>query len=790
MELLADNIEIIPLLPIRGLVVFPYTIVHLDVGRHKSLQAIEAARKGSNLICLVAQKDARDDEPLDQELYDWGTVAEIKQILKMPGGTMRILVEGLTRAEIQDFLPGNNYTEIKIRNYVDDETNNDLETTAAMRTAVKLFTEYIAYRKDMAPEVLQGISEIDIPGQLADVIASHMSLKLEIKVGILGLVEVKERLMKVCLLLTEELAILDLEKKLSSQVREQMDKNQRDYYLREQMKAIKQELGDGEDNIQEVSELEEKIQTLRLPADVENKARKELDRFARMPSMVAETVVVRNYLDWLLALPWTETTEDRLNIDKAAQVLNSEHYGLKPVKERILEYLAVRKLAPDIKGQILCLVGPPGVGKTSLGQSIAHALGRKFVRMSLGGVHDEAEIRGHRRTYVGAMPGRILQRMKDAGVKNPVFLLDEIDKMGNDFHGDPASAMLEVLDPEQNHKFTDHFLEIPFDLSQVFFMTTANTTENIPAPLLDRMEVVRLSSYTDEEKLEIAKRHLLHRSYQEHGLVKRELSFSDGAVLNIIRGYTSEAGVRELKRQIDTVARKVALRVTQVPATKVKVAVNNLTAYLGIPRYRHEGAEASSQVGICAGLAWTMAGGELLIIEAILTQGKGNLILTGHLGDVMKESAQTGLTYIKSRFSDLHISSLALQDHDIHIHVPEGATPKDGPSAGITMATALASTLSGYPVRGDVAMTGEITLRGRVLPIGGLKEKFLAAYRAGIKTVLIPRENTKDLEEIPSAIQKKLNIVTVQDMGEVLDIALIKSDLAVSESDAGEMYDG
>ena len=382
--------------------------------------------------------------------------------------------------------------------------------------------------------------------------------------------------------------------------------------------------------------------------------------------MLFRSVVVRNYLDWLLALPWTETTEDRLNIDKAAQVLNSEHYGLKPVKERILEYLAVRKLAPDIKGQILCLVGPPGVGKTSLGQSIAHALGRKFVRMSLGGVHDEAEIRGHRRTYVGAMPGRILQRMKDAGVKNPVFLLDEIDKMGNDFHGDPASAMLEVLDPEQNHKFTDHFLEIPFDLSQVFFMTTANTTENIPAPLLDRMEVVRLSSYTDEEKLEIAKRHLLHRSYQEHGLVKRELSFSDGAVLNIIRGYTSEAGVRELKRQIDTVARKVALRVTQVPATKVKVAVNNLTAYLGIPRYRHEGAEASSQVGICAGLAWTMAGGELLIIEAILTQGKGNLILTGHLGDVMKESAQTGLTYIKSRFSDLHISSLALQDHDTH----------------------------------------------------------------------------------------------------------------------------
>jgi ATP-dependent Lon protease len=766
------NIRILPLLPLRGLLVFPKMILHFDVGRDKSIEALEEAMVADEKILLVAQKDARVDFPVPEDIYATGTVAKIKQLLKMPGDTIRVMVEGLNRALIEEYIKTEPFFKVRVTEIFEHDMEIGPEEEALMRSTMNLFENYVELNHKVSPEALISIGNIKNPGRFADAVASHLNLKIEDKQKILETVDVKERLRILFEILTREIEILELEKKINNRVKKQLEKSQKEFYLREQIKAIQQELGEQDEKTQEANEYRKKIKALNLPDELEQKVLKEVERLERTPPVSAEVAVIRNYLDWIVALPWNNFTEDVLDVKSAQKVLDEGHYGLEKVKERILEFLAVRKLAGAMKSPILCLVGPPGVGKTSLARSIAKAMGRKFVRVSLGGVRDEAEIRGHRRTYVGALPGRIIQGIRQAGTKNPVFLLDEVDKMSSDFRGDPTAALLEVLDPEQNHSFSDHYIEIPFDLSKVLFIATANTLFNIPRPLLDRMEVISIPGYTEYEKLKIAKFHLIPRQIEEHGLSAENLVFSDEALVHIIRNYTREAGVRNLEREIASICRKVARSVVEGEKKSVDVDVEMVEKFLGTPRFRYGVVEETDQVGVATGLAWTEMGGDILSVEATVMKGKGKLILTGKLGDIMQESAHAGYTYVRSKAAELGIDEDFHEKYDVHIHVPEGAIPKDGPSAGITMACALISALSGRPVDRMVAMTGEITLRGRVLPVGGIKEKVLAAHRAGIKTVILPEENIKDLEEVPQNVKEDLCFVFVKTMDEVIKRAI------------------
>ncbi len=768
-----NKIRTIPLLPLRGILVFPYMIIHLDVGREKSISALEEAMLHDRLIMLAAQKDAQNDMPSADEIFDVGTVAEIKQLLKLPGGTIRVLVEGLHRAKIIEYNDMDNYYQVEIEEF-DEVKDRTAEIEALTRTAIQQFEQWVKFSKKIPPETLVSVIAVEEPGRLADIIASHLSLKIEDKQALLSGINVEERLGKLCEILGREMEILELEKKINVRVRKQMEKTQKEYYLREQLKAIQKELGEKDDRTAEVEEYREKLKNQEFPPETIERINKEIDRLGKMPPMVAESAVIRTYLDCLLALPWSNETVDILDINDAEKTLDDDHYGLEKVKERILEYLSIRKLTETMKGPILCLVGPPGVGKTSLARSIAKAMDRKFVRVSLGGVRDEAEIRGHRRTYVGAMPGRIIQGMRTAGSKNPVFLLDEIDKMSADFRGDPSSALLEVLDPEQNNTFSDHYVEVPYDLSKVLWVITANVMHNIPRPLLDRIEIIQIPGYTEEEKVQIAKRYLITKQVRDHGLSDKQIVFSEGILQKIISDYTREAGVRGLERSIATVCRKVARQIVQNKREGVKVTAQNIHTYLGAIKYRHTQAEKQPQVGVSTGLAWTEVGGDVLPIEVSVMKGKGKLILTGQLGEVMRESAQAGFSYIRTRVEDLGIDAEFQEKTDIHVHLPEGAIPKDGPSAGISMATAVVSALTGTPVRSDLAMTGEITLRGRVLPVGGIKEKILAAHRVGIKAIILPKENKRDLDEIPANVRKNLEFTLVEHMDEVLEKALVK----------------
>ncbi|HHZ16754.1 MAG TPA: endopeptidase La [Peptococcaceae bacterium] len=763
--------RIIPLLPLRGVMVFPYMVQHLDVGREKSIKALEEAMIQEREIFLATQLDAQTDDPGSEEIYKFGTIAEIKQLLKLPGGTIRVLVEGLRRGEILEYVEKEPFFKVRIREYYDKKEKSP-EIEALMRNLVDHFEQYVKLSRKISPETVVAIVTIEDPHRLADLIAAHLNLKIPEKQAILEAIDIRKRLEKLCEIIINEIEILELERRINMRVRKQMEKTQKEYYLREQMKAIQKELGDRDERGNEIEEYRNRIKEAQLPPEAEEKALKEVERLEKMPPMVAESAVIRSYLDWLLAIPWNNETEDRIDIKEAEKILNEDHYGLLKAKERILEYLAVRKLTKTIKGPIICFVGPPGVGKTSLAKSVARALGRKFVRMSLGGVRDEAEIRGHRRTYVGALPGRIIQGLRNAETRNPVFLLDEVDKMSMDFRGDPSAALLEVLDPEQNSTFSDHYIEVPVDLSHVLFITTANVAYNIPRPLLDRMELIQISSYTEEEKLQIAHRYLLPRQIKENGLQPDQIRIGLNTIRNVIRYYTRETGVRNLERELAGVCRKAAKIIAEGTQQKVTVTPRNLEKFLGIPRYRYGVSEQENLVGVATGLAWTEVGGEVLKIEVALLSGKGNLLLTGKLGEVMKESAQTGFTYVRSRIKNLELEEDFHEKYDVHIHIPEGAIPKDGPSAGITIATALASALSNRKVNSNVAMTGEITLRGRVLPVGGIKEKVLAAHRAGCKVIILPAENKKDLEDIPANIKKSLEFELVESMDEVLEKAL------------------
>ncbi|MEF2968000.1 endopeptidase La [Paenibacillus sp. M1] len=762
-----------PLLPLRGLLVYPSMVLHLDVGREKSVKALEKAMVDDNLILLCSQSEVNIEEPTQEDIFRIGTVAKVRQMLKLPNGTIRVLVEGMERAEIMEYLDNEEYYEVIAKERPEEDTA-DPEIDALMRTVLTQFEHYINLSKKVTPETLAAVSDIEEAGRLADVITSHLSLKIKDKQEILETIDVRARLEKLLDILNNEREVLELERKISQRVKKQMEKTQKEYYLREQMKAIQKELGEKEGRAGEVEELRAQLEEKELPDHVREKTEKEIDRLEKMPTTSAEGGVIRNYVDWLLGLPWSNKTEDDLDLAKAEQVLNEDHYGLDKPKERVLEYLAVQKLVKKLKGPILCLVGPPGVGKTSLARSIARSLGREFVRISLGGVRDEAEIRGHRRTYVGAMPGRIIQGMKTAGTLNPVFLLDEIDKMASDFRGDPSSALLEVLDPEQNNTFSDHFIEVPFDLSNVMFITTANAVHNIPRPLLDRMEMLYIPGYTELEKLQIATRYLLPKQKREHGLEPEQLELGEDAVLKTIREYTRESGVRNLEQQIAALCRKAAKMIVSDSMERIEIGPEDIKDYLGVPKYRYGVAELEDQVGTVTGLAWTEVGGETLVIEVTVVPGSGKLILTGKLGDVMKESAQAAFSYTRSKAAELGIAEDFYEKNDIHIHIPEGAIPKDGPSAGITIATALISALTGRHVSKDVAMTGEITLRGRVLPIGGLKEKSLAAHRAGYKKILLPKDNERDLRDIPDSVKEDVVFVPVSHMDQVLEHALVE----------------
>ncbi|KAF6629729.1 endopeptidase La [Paenibacillus sp. EKM208P] len=762
-----------PLLPLRGLLVYPSMVLHLDVGREKSVKALEKAMVEDNLILLCSQSEVNIEEPTQEDIFRVGTVAKVRQMLKLPNGTIRVLVEGLERAEIIQYTDNEEYYEVMAKELHEAE-NVQPETDALMRTVLTQFEHYINLSKKVTPETLAAVSDIEEPGRLADVITSHLTLKIKEKQDILETIDVTQRLEKLLDILNNEREVLELERKINQRVKKQMEKTQKEYYLREQMKAIQKELGEKEGRAGEVEELRNQLSELELPVPVKEKVEKEIDRLEKMPASSAEGGVIRNYVDWLLSLPWNKFTDDDLDIVKAEEVLNNDHYGLDKPKERVLEYLAVRKLVKTIKGPILCLVGPPGVGKTSLARSIAKSMGREFVRISLGGVRDEAEIRGHRRTYVGAMPGRIIQGMKTAGTSNPVFLLDEIDKMASDFRGDPSAALLEVLDPEQNNTFSDHFVELPFDLSNVMFVTTANAAHNIPRPLMDRMETLYIPGYTELEKLEIANRYLLPKQKREHGLNEEQLVIGEDTLLRVIREYTRESGVRNLEQQMASLCRKAAKSVVSGGEGPIQITPDNLKDYLGIAKFRYGVAELEDQIGTVTGLAWTEVGGETLMIEVTVVPGSGKLILTGKLGDVMKESAQAAFSYTRSKAVDLGIELDFYEKNDIHIHIPEGAIPKDGPSAGITIATALISALTNRHVSKDVAMTGEITLRGRVLPIGGLKEKSLAAHRAGYKKILLPKDNERDLKDIPDSIRQDVEFVPVAHMDQVLKHALVE----------------
>lgn len=761
----------VPLLPLRGLLVYPTMVLHLDVGRDHSVQALEEAMMNDHLIFLTTQKDETIDEPVEDDLFQVGTLTKVKQMLKLPNGTIRVLVEGLDRAKIDKFYDMDRYYAVALQ-ILQQSEEKDAETEALTRTLLDYFEQYIKLSKKISAETFATVSDIEEPGRMADIIASHLPLKLSQKQSILETIDIKERLNIVIQIINNEKEVLNLEKRIGQRVKKSMERTQREYYLREQMKAIQKELGDKEGKTGEIADLTERIEEAGMPEHVKKTALKELDRYEKVPSSSAESSVIRNYVEWLIALPWTNATEDDLNITKAEQILDREHYGLEKVKERVLEYLAVQKLTESLRGPILCLAGPPGVGKTSLARSIAESLGRNFVRVSLGGVRDESEIRGHRRTYVGAMPGRIIQGMKKAGTINPVFLLDEIDKMSNDFRGDPSAAMLEVLDPEQNHSFSDHYIEETYDLSKVMFITTANDLGSIPGPLRDRMEIISIAGYTELEKIHIAKDHLLPKQMKEHGLTKGQLQIRDESIQTIVRYYTREAGVRSLERELATICRKTAKIIVSSDRKRVIVTDKNLEEFLGKKRFRYGQAELEDQVGVATGLAYTTVGGDTLQIEVSLSPGKGKLVLTGKLGDVMKESAQTAFSFVRSKAKDLELEEDFHEHYDIHIHVPEGAVPKDGPSAGITIATALVSALTGKAVRKEVGMTGEITLRGRVLPIGGLKEKSLGAHRAGLTKIIIPKDNEKDLDDIPESVRNDLEFFPVIHADEVLNIAL------------------
>ncbi len=767
--------KLMPLLALRGIIVFPGMTVNLDVGRDKSINAVNAAMQLDKKILLVTQRDAETADPKREELYNYGVVAEIKQLLKLPSGAIRILIQGLERAELTSLIDApfkDTYLEGFAMPVASVEPEENSETEAMRRVLLQSFEKWLLTGKKVTTEVMLNFKNITTAGEIADIIAGYLTISIDEKEELLELADVKERMHKLHTFLCKELEIAELEKNITQEVRKQIEKNQREYYLREQIKVINKELGEGDERQAEVDEYKKQMEGRDLPPEVADKINKELDRLYKMPPMMAESGVIRNYVETLLALPWGIYGKDNFDLKHAEKVLNKDHYGLEKVKERILEYLAVRALTKSGKGPILCLVGPPGVGKTSLAQSVARAIDRKFTRMSLGGVHDEAEIRGHRRTYIGAMPGRIIHGMQTCGVMNPVFLLDEVDKMSSDFRGDPASALLEVLDPEQNNTFSDHYVEIPFDLSQVFWIVTANTVETIPPALLDRMEVVQLSSYTEDEKVKIAELHLLPKERQNNGLTAKTLSITEDALRMIIRGYTREAGVRNLERKIAAVCRKTALRIVNGEAKSAKVTAKNLHKYLGKVIYLEDDVSLEAAAGICTGLAWTRVGGELLKVEVVACKGKGHLALTGQLGDVMKESAQAGYTYIRSRADELGLDKDFYETTDIHIHLPEGAIPKDGPSAGITMATAMISALTGRKVKKNLAMTGEITLSGRVLPVGGIKEKFLAAHRYGVKTIIMPAKNEQDLEELPANVRAKMHFIPVKHMDEVLKIAL------------------
>ncbi len=765
--------SLFPVLPLRDIVVFPHMIVPLFVGREKSVRALEDVMKDDKQILLVTQKNAAQDDPTPADIYSVGTVGTVLQLLKLPDGTVKVLVEGGQRARIVKFSDNPTFFEAHAETLA-ERTGEAKEIEALARTVVSQFEQYIKLNKKIPPEVLVSINQIEDPSKLADTVASHLQLKIAEKQELLETDGVGERLERVYAYMEGEIGVLQVEKRIRSRVKRQMEKTQREYYLNEQLKAIQKELGEGEDGRDELSEIEERIKKTRLSKEAREKAQAEIKKLRSMSPMSAEATVVRNYLDWMLSIPWKKPTKIKRDIKLAEKVLNADHYGLEKVKERILEYLAVQQRMKKVKGPILCLVGPPGVGKTSLGKSVARATGRNFVRMSLGGVRDEAEIRGHRRTYIGSMPGKIIQGMKKAKSSNPLFLLDEVDKLGADWRGDPSSALLEVLDPEQNSTFQDHYLEVDYDLSDIMFVTTANTLR-MPQPLMDRMEVIRLPGYTEDEKVEIAQRHLLPKQVKEHGLKKGEWSISEDALRDIIRYYTREAGVRNLEREIANLARKSIKEILMKNLKKIVLSRRNLEKFAGVRRYRFGEAELEDMVGVTTGLAWTEVGGEILSIEAVTVPGKGKITATGKLGDVMKESVQAAESYVKSRAIDYGIKPTLFEKKDIHVHVPEGATPKDGPSAGVAMVTSIVSVLTGIPIKRELAMTGEITLRGRVLPIGGLKEKLLAALRAGIKTVLIPGENEKDLAEIPDNVKKGLTIIPVKNVDDVLRLALVSA---------------
>ncbi|GLF89951.1 Lon protease 1 [Bacillus safensis] len=770
---MADEIKKnVPLLPLRGLLVYPTMVLHLDVGREKSVRALEQAMMNDHMIFLATQREISIDEPGEEEIFKVGTYTKIKQMLKLPNGTIRVLVEGLNRAQIESYVELEDYTSVDIKELAEEELK-DAESEALMRTLLDHFDQYIKISKKISAETYATVTDIEEPGRMADIVASHLPLKLKDKQEVLETVDVKKRLNRVISLIHNEKEVLEIEKKIGQRVKRSMERTQKEYYLREQMKAIQKELGDKEGKTGEVSSLMSKIEESSMPDSVRETALKELNRYEKIPSSSAESSVIRNYIDWLINLPWGIYTEDRLDLKLASEILDDEHHGLEKVKERVLEYLAVQKLTNSLKGPILCLAGPPGVGKTSLAKSIAKSLDRKFIRISLGGVRDESEIRGHRRTYVGAMPGRIIRGMSKAGTMNPVFLLDEIDKMSSDFRGDPSSAMLEVLDPEQNHNFSDHYIEETFDLSQVLFIATANNLATIPGPLRDRMEIITIAGYTEVEKAEIVKDHLLPKQLKEHGLKKGNLQLREAAIYDLIRYYTREAGVRGLERQLAAICRKAARAIVAEDRKRITVTEKNLSEFLGKRLYRYGQAETTDQVGVVTGLAYTTVGGDTLSIEVSLSPGKGKLLLTGKLGDVMRESAQAAFSYIRSKADELNIDPNFNEKHDIHIHVPEGAVPKDGPSAGITIATALVSALTGRPVSKEVGMTGEITLRGRVLPIGGLKEKALGAHRAGLKTIILPKDNEKDIDDIPESVREGLTFIPVSHLDEVLEKALV-----------------
>ena len=773
-----------PVLPLRDIVVFPHMIVPLFVGREKSVRALEEVTNGDGRILLAAQHDAGVDDPGPDDIFPVGTVGSILQLLKLPDGTVKVLVEGGERAKITAFTEQSEFVEAEADILSDNETGTP-ELKALARTVVAQFESYVKLNKKIPPEVLVSVNQIEEPSKLADTIAAHLALKIPEKQQLLETEDVKDRLERVFAFMEGEIDVLEVEKRIRGRVKRQMERSQREYYLNEQMKAIQRELGDGEDGKDETQELEERLQKIKLSKEAKEKVGAELKKLRNMAPMSAEATVVRNYLDWIASIPWKKPSRVKKDLNGAEAVLNEDHFGLDKVKERILEYLAVQTRTKKVKGPILCLVGPPGVGKTSLGRSIARATGRQFVRMSLGGVRDEAEVRGHRRTYIGSMPGKIIQGMKKAKSSNPLFLLDEIDKLGADWRGDPSSALLEVLDPEQNSTFADHYLEVDYDLSDVMFVTTSNSL-NMPQPLLDRMEIIRIPGYTEDEKIEIAKRHLIEKQIKNNGLKKGEWSITDDALRDLVRFYTREAGVRNLEREIANLTRKAVREIVAENKKSIRVTKRNLDKYAGIKKFRFGKAENEDLVGVVTGLAWTEVGGELLTIEAVVMPGKGNVANTGKLGDVMQESVQAARSFLRSRLLRYGIKPTDFNKRDIHVHVPEGATPKDGPSAGVAMCTSIISALSGIPIRADVAMTGEITLRGRVLPIGGLKEKLLAALRGGIKTVLIPKDNEKDLADIPENVKKELEIIPVETVDEVLKRALTRLPVPIEWTEEDE----